>query len=232
MQGGQGPGRGVYVLRRIVAVLVVLLLLVLAGFWAWQNLFRPGGGEEQGSQPPEIAEVSSTQGGEETAAEEGSASGTQEIAVSEEGPSERSESSVRASTEGGPIGSSGAGGLSAATIPPVPTPQAVLAPPAAPSSGITPTATQIPPAVPVPSSTAPAANVVPPTTNQPQEEVVQPVPFEEAVGFAEEEVPFGEEAAFEGEESVSGGATATAGGAVAIAGSGAAAGSGALATVG
>ena len=41
MQGGQGPGRGIYALRRIVAVLVVLLLLALVGFWAWQNLFRP-----------------------------------------------------------------------------------------------------------------------------------------------------------------------------------------------
>jgi hypothetical protein len=231
MQGGQEPGRGIYALRRIVAVLVVLLLLALVGFWAWQNLFRPG---EQGSKAPEITNVGSTEVAEEPATEESAASGTEEIAVSEEGPSERSEGSVRVSTEGGAIGSISAVNLAAATLPRVPTPQAVLPPPA-PSSGISPPATQVPPVPPVAQapSTAPVPNVVP-TTNPPQE-VVQPVPLEEPVPFLEpvafeEEVPFSE-AAFEAED-VSGGATATAGGAVAIAGSGAAAGSGAVATVG
>src|SRR3712207_1526028 len=80
MQRGQGPGRGIYVVRRIVAVLVVLLLLVLLVPWAWQNLFSPG--EEQGSEAPEIAEVGGTEGGEEIAAEEGSAGGTEEVVVS------------------------------------------------------------------------------------------------------------------------------------------------------
>ncbi len=229
MQGGQEPGRGIYALRRIVAVLVVLLLLALVGFWAWQNLFRPG---EQGSKAPEITNVGSTEVAEEPATEESAASGTEEIAVSEEGPSERSEGSVRVSTEGGAIGSISAVNLAAATLPRVPTPQAVLPPPA-PSSGISPPATQVPPVPPVAAqvppvaqapSTAPVPNVVP-TTNPPQE-VVQPVPLEEPVPFLEpvafeEEVPFSE-AAFEAED-VSGGATATAGGAVAIAGSGAAA---------
>jgi hypothetical protein len=236
MQGGQEPGRGIYALRRIVAVLVVLLLLALVGFWAWQNLFRPG---EQGSKAPEITNVGSTEVAEEPAAEEGAASGTEEIAVSEEGPSERSEGSVRVSTEGGAIGSTSAVNLAAATLPRVPSPQAVLPPPA-PSSGIRPpvapvppVAAQVPPVAQAPS-TAPVPSVVP-TTNQPLQEVVQPVPFEEQVPVLEpvafeEEVPFSE-AAFEAED-VSGGATATAGGAVAIAGSGAAAGSGAVATVG
>ena len=223
MQGGQGPGRGIYALRRIVAVLVVLLLLALVGFWAWQNLFRPG---EQGSKAPEITNMGSTEVAEEPAAEESAASGAEEIIVSEEGPSERSEGSVRVSTEGGAIGSTSAVNLAAATLPRVPSPQAVLPPPA-PSSGIRPPVAQAP-------STAPVPSVVP-TTNQPLQEVVQPVPFEEPVPFLEpvafeEEVPFSE-AAFEA-EGVSGGATATAGGAVAIAGSGAAAGSGAVATVG
>ena len=230
MQGGQGPGRGIYALRRIVAVLVVLLLLALVGFWAWQNLFRPG---EQGSKAPEITNVGSTEVAEEPAAEESAASGTEEIIVSEEGPSERSEGSVRVSTEGGAIGSTSAVNLAAATLPRVPTPQAALPPPA-PSSGISPMATQVPPVAQVPPvppvaqapSTAPVPSVVP-TTNPPPQEVVQPVPFEEPVpvlepvAFEEEEVPFSE-AAFEA-EGVSGGATATAGGAVAIAGSDAAA---------
>ena len=226
MQGGQGPGRGIYALRRIVAVLVVLLLLALVGFWAWQNLFRPG---EQGSKAPEITNVGSTEVAEEPAAEESAASGTEEIAVSEEGPSERSEGSVRVSTEGGAIGSTSAVNLAAATLPRVPSPQAVLPPPA-PSSGIRPPvapvlpATQVPPVAQAPS-TAPVPSVVP-TTNPPLQEVVQPVPFEEQVPVLEpvafeEEVPFSE-AAFEAED-VSGGATATAGGAVAIAGSDAAA---------
>ena len=241
MQGGQGPGRGIYALRRIVAVLVVLLLLALVGFWAWQNLFRPG---EQGSKAPEITNVGSTEVAEEPAAEEGATSGTEEIAVSEEGPSERSEGSVRVSTEGGAIGSTSTVNLAAATFPRVPSPPAALPPPA-PSSGISPPVAQVPPVAHVPPvaqvppveqapSTAPVPSVVP-TTNPPLQEVVQPVPFEEQVPVLEpvafeEEVPFSE-AAFEAED-VSGGATATAGGAVAIAGSGAAAGSGAVATVG
>lgn len=53
MQGGQpDPGRGVYVVRRIVAALVVLLLLVLLVPRACQALFPE---EESGSRAPETA---------------------------------------------------------------------------------------------------------------------------------------------------------------------------------
>jgi hypothetical protein len=53
MQGGQpDPGRGVYVVRRIVAALVVLLLLVLLVPRACQALFTE---EESGSRAPETA---------------------------------------------------------------------------------------------------------------------------------------------------------------------------------
>src|SRR5918997_2567434 len=53
MQGGQpDPGRGVYVVRRIVVALVVLLLLVLLVPRACQALFPE---EESGSRAPETA---------------------------------------------------------------------------------------------------------------------------------------------------------------------------------
>ena len=53
MQGGQpDPGRGVYVVRRILAALVVLLLLVLLVPRACQALFPE---EESGSRAPETA---------------------------------------------------------------------------------------------------------------------------------------------------------------------------------
>ena len=42
MKGGQGPGRGIYVARRVIAALVVLLLLILLVPWACQNLLGLG----------------------------------------------------------------------------------------------------------------------------------------------------------------------------------------------
>jgi hypothetical protein len=64
MQGGQGPGRGVYVARRILAALVVLILLVLLVPWACQNFLGSG----EGSGTSETADVdSSDDGGEEAA---------------------------------------------------------------------------------------------------------------------------------------------------------------------
>src|SRR5918997_1702092 len=55
MQGGPGPGRGIYVTRRVLAALVVLLLLVLLVPWACQNLI--GSGEQPGSGSSETADV-------------------------------------------------------------------------------------------------------------------------------------------------------------------------------
>ena len=43
MQGGQEPGRGVYVVRRIVAVLVILLLLILLVPRACETFIGQGG---------------------------------------------------------------------------------------------------------------------------------------------------------------------------------------------
>src|SRR5215213_4761238 len=69
MQGGPGPGRGIYVTRRVLAALVVLLLLVLLVPWACQNLI--GSGEQPGSESSETADVdSSDEGGEEAAQDE------------------------------------------------------------------------------------------------------------------------------------------------------------------
>ena len=108
-----------------MAALVVVLLLALLGTWAWQTLSRAG--QEPGSEAPEIASAGST-GSEETAAEEGSTGGTEEqVVVSQQGPSERLESSIRASTpEGRVIGSSNVAGVTAAMVSPVTSVQPVL----------------------------------------------------------------------------------------------------------
>ena len=42
MQGGQGPGQSVFLVRRILAALIILLLLVLLVPLACQTLFGPG----------------------------------------------------------------------------------------------------------------------------------------------------------------------------------------------
>jgi hypothetical protein len=55
MQGGQEPGRGVYVVRRIVAVLVILLLLILFVPRACEAFI--GLGEEPGPGAPETGET-------------------------------------------------------------------------------------------------------------------------------------------------------------------------------
>jgi hypothetical protein len=66
MQGGQGPGRSVYTVRRILAVLIVLLLLVLLLPQACQAL--RGTGSESGSGAPGTEHVDSSGGDEEDAA--------------------------------------------------------------------------------------------------------------------------------------------------------------------
>ncbi|HZY56600.1 MAG TPA: hypothetical protein VFE09_02235, partial [Rubrobacteraceae bacterium] len=114
-RGGQEPGRGVYVVRRIVAVLVVLLLLVLLAPWAWQTLF--GQGEEPSSEAPEVADVGDT-GDEEATTDEGSAGDEEDIAASRE--SVVVDRADRASAEGGAGVSPAVVDLTAAVVPPVP----------------------------------------------------------------------------------------------------------------
>jgi len=53
-QGGQEPGRGVYVVRRIVAVLVILLLLILLVPRACEAFIVAG--EEPGPGAPETGD--------------------------------------------------------------------------------------------------------------------------------------------------------------------------------
>src|SRR5215204_3900162 len=75
MQGGQEPGRGIYIVRRILVVLVVLILLVPR---ACEAILGPG--EEQSSEAPETADVEE----EETVTEEEAAPVQEEITEREE----------------------------------------------------------------------------------------------------------------------------------------------------
>src|SRR5215213_11458959 len=69
MQGGREPRRGIYVARRVVAPLVVLLFLILFVPWACQNLLGPG--EQSSSETSETDDAdSSDEGGEEAARDE------------------------------------------------------------------------------------------------------------------------------------------------------------------
>src|ERR671920_404731 len=77
MQGDQEPGRGIYVVRRILVALVVLLLLVLLLPRACESLFTSG--DEQGSETSETGDVeSSGDGGEEESVTEEEAAPVQE----------------------------------------------------------------------------------------------------------------------------------------------------------
>jgi len=78
MQGGQEPGRGIYIVRRILVVLVVLLLLILLVPRACEAILGPG--EEQSSEAPETADVEE----EETVTEEEAAPVQEEITEREE----------------------------------------------------------------------------------------------------------------------------------------------------
>src|ERR687886_1581787 len=98
MQGGQGPlgpGRSIYIARRIVAGLVVLLVLALVGNWAWQSFHKPT--PESASEAPESTSVSSS--AEQTVTEEGSATSQEEIVVSKKAPQENAQVSTQGSTE-------------------------------------------------------------------------------------------------------------------------------------
>ena len=66
MQGGREPGRSVYTVRRILAALIVLLLLVLLVPQACQALL--GTGSESGSGAPDTADVDGSGSEEEDAA--------------------------------------------------------------------------------------------------------------------------------------------------------------------
>src|SRR5918997_7140973 len=92
MQGDQEPGRGIYVVRRILVALVILLLLILLVPRACDALF--GAGDEQGSETSETEDVESPGGGdeEETVTEE-------EAAPVQEETTEREEVAVSVSEE-------------------------------------------------------------------------------------------------------------------------------------
>ena len=84
MQGDQEPGRGIYVVRRILVALVVLLLLVLLLPRACDALFTSG--DEQGSETSETADVESSGDGseEESVTEEDAAPVQEEITGQED----------------------------------------------------------------------------------------------------------------------------------------------------
>src|SRR5215212_6817066 len=107
MQGGQGPGRGIYIARRIAVVLIVLLLLVLLVPRACDALL--GTREEQSSEAPETADVESpSEEAEEETVTEGEAATVQEeitereeVAVSDSEEEEEEATSEEAAEEGG-----------------------------------------------------------------------------------------------------------------------------------
>src|SRR5215213_7845530 len=84
MQGGQGPGRGIYIARRIAVVLIVLLLLILLVPRACDALL--GTREEQSSEAPETEDVESPgeEAKEEAVTEEEAATVQEEITEREE----------------------------------------------------------------------------------------------------------------------------------------------------
>src|SRR5215212_8591648 len=105
MQGGQGPGRGIYIARRIAVVLIVLLLLILLVPRACDALL--GTREEQSSQAPETEDVESPgEEAEEEAVTEEEATPVQEeitereeVAVSESEEEEEEEATSEEARE-------------------------------------------------------------------------------------------------------------------------------------
>src|SRR5215207_9227940 len=99
MQGGQGPGRGIYIARRISVVLIVFLLLILLVPRACDALL--GTREEQSYKAPETATVEE----EETVKEEEAApvqeeiTEREEVAVSESEEEEEEEEEEEATSE-------------------------------------------------------------------------------------------------------------------------------------
>src|SRR5215207_444636 len=99
MQGGPGPGRGIYVTRRVLAALVVLLLLVLLVPWACQNLI--GSGEQPGSESSETADVDSSDEGGEEAAQDEEVNTNEEAATDEDSGAERADTARGSDSETG-----------------------------------------------------------------------------------------------------------------------------------
>jgi hypothetical protein len=92
MQGGQGPGRNIYAVRRLVAALVILLLLILLIPWACQALL--GSGNESGSGASDTADVNSSGRSDEGAVETEATTETNEQgSATEESSSEEEVSS-------------------------------------------------------------------------------------------------------------------------------------------
>jgi hypothetical protein len=175
VQGPQEPGRGVYLARRIVALLIILLVLILLVPRACQALLGPGEEESSGPTVPEtsVTEESTTGLTEETAQQGSTAGGGEtnvEVSISET--------------------ASGAGAGEEESV------QALDMQAAADLTG---TAVSFEaPITPISESAITDMNI-----NQPaplpevglqQQEVVQPVTFEEPVFF--EESPFFEEPMF------------------------------------
>jgi hypothetical protein len=144
--GGEGdPNRSIYIARRIVAGIVVLLLLALVGNWMWNTLLGPE--EQRGSETPEIASGGTTSsGGEETAMKESPIGSTEEIFTSQEGPDESLWSSAEVGTKGSDIESPAGTDLGTTLF----APQASIVPEASPTLAWTPEATLTPPAPNVP----------------------------------------------------------------------------------
>src|SRR5215218_2162866 len=99
MQGGQGPGRGIYIARRIAVVLIVLLLLILLVPRACDALL--GTREEQSSEVPETEDVESPgkEAEEEAVTEEEAAPVQEEITEREEVAVSSSEDEEEATSE-------------------------------------------------------------------------------------------------------------------------------------
>src|SRR5919199_3849030 len=88
VQGPQEPGRGVYLARRIVALLIILLVLILLVPRACQALLGPGEEKSSGPTAPEtsVTEESTTGLTEETARQGSTAGGGEtnvEVSISE-----------------------------------------------------------------------------------------------------------------------------------------------------
>lgn len=199
---GEGdPGRSVYIARRIVAALAVLLLLVLFGNWAWHKFLGPG--EQQGSETPEAPNnIGSSSGGERSVTEEGSAGNTEEIVAPKESHNESLQSVAEAGTEGNDIGSpediDSVATLVEAPLPTVPvasptipwTPETALGAPTPPNSP-----SLLPPPIQTQDTYINLSAQIPQTLpGDIQPPLVEPIAFEEPLpsvgtGVFEEEAP-------------------------------------------
>jgi hypothetical protein len=212
MQGGQGPGRSIYIVRRIVAGVVVLLVLALVGTWACQSFLKPN--PESASEAPESTSVSSSST-EETVIGEGSAMSPEESVASREAPEKKPQASTQGSTESPEVVSLAPAPVASAfeapeVLPPVASPGNT-----SPPEEITPPPiSNAPPSLPLPSPPATVGNQpmnqatqVPSTGAQvppnlptiAQQQEVQPATLEELVPFMkqasfQEQSPFGEPA--------------------------------------